>query len=57
MKAIYTIREYNKKTKEYVELDHITAGTQEEAKEMFLQKAIWKAKKDTTLYVRVANCK
>jgi hypothetical protein len=57
MKAIYTIREYNKKTKEYVEIDYITAATQEEAKEMFLQKADWKPKKDTTLYIRIANCK
>jgi hypothetical protein len=57
MKAIYTIREYNKKTKKYTEIDSITATNQEEAREVFFQKHKWKPEKHTILFIRLANCK
>ena len=57
VKTIYTIREYNTKTKKYTEIDNITATTREEAKEVFIKERNWKPKKNISLFVRVANCK
>ncbi len=57
MKEIWTITEYNQKTKKYTEVGHVTANSREEAKEQFILENNWKKRKGFCLFVRNPVCR
>ena len=57
MKEIFTISEYNEKTKKYTEIGHVTANSRDEAKERFILENNWKKRKGFCLFVLNPVCR